>query len=299
MMRDRQHHERLQAGSLRNSRLAICATRKASLTAALRIGNSTKAARAMTLMELLIVISIIGILSAVALPAIRGMKQSNVINAANRQLLDDLALARQFAIKNRSEVCVLFAPPIDNRPSIMPPPPPPEDPDPLILGQCVSYRLFARRTVGDQPGRPMARYLTGWRDLPGGVFIATNKFRLELPNDDPLTLPLWTIAGRMDMRTFQVEEFPYPSSTNGFRTKLCYIAFDPQGRLSSRDTTPDGRAIIPLARGGVLHGRDDNGYFWELADLKETPDGNSTNNHNFIVINALTGRARVERPEVQ
>jgi prepilin-type N-terminal cleavage/methylation domain-containing protein len=250
----------------------------------------------MTLLELLVVISIIGILSAIALPALKGMKQSNIMASANRQLLDDLALARQYAIKNRAEVCVVFVPPIDPQD---PEPPDEEAADQLILGQLSSYRLFARRTVGDQPGRPTERYLTGWRELPDGVFVAGEKFPMTLKGRDYVVLG--TVAGAAPMKTFALEKFPHPTSTNSFReAKLAFITFDPQGRLLSDDATPDGRAIIPLARGGVLHERDANGELaWAAVDASMRPPGNHTNNYNFIVINALTGRARVERPEIQ
>jgi prepilin-type N-terminal cleavage/methylation domain-containing protein len=257
----------------------------------------------MTLLELLIVISIIGILSAIALPALKGMKQSNIMASANRQLLDDLALARQYAIKNRAEVRVAFAPPINPDTAR-----PPEDSDALILGQLTSYRIFARRTVGDQPGNPIPRYLTGWRDLPDGVFIAPEKFPTTPKGQELVTLG--TSAGPVQIKTFASTEqfknqnldfrFPYPSSISGFRTDLAYLTFDPQGRLLSDDATPDGRAIIPLARGGVLHERGANGELaWAAVDASMRPPGNHTNNYNFIVINALTGRARVERPEIQ
>ena len=252
-----------------------------------------------TLMELIVVISIIGILAAIALPSVTGMRQSNLMGSANRQLLDDLALARQQAIKNRTEVRVVFAPPITTMVPFQPQSVPqfaPDDLDPLILGQYVSYRLFATRTVGDQPGRHYARYLTPWKDLPDGVFIAADKFqdnpqvtqyRVDLPNN------------RVEMiRTFPYAAFPYPTNGSPIIATLPYITFDYQGRLSSRDAF-NGRGIIPLARGGILHARANDKNTWAGADAQERPPGNSVNNYNFIVIDAITGRARVERPEIQ
>ena len=51
--------------------------------------------------------------SVLAVPAIRGFTRSNTVTSANRQLLDDFALARQWAINTRSVVHVIFVPPYD------------------------------------------------------------------------------------------------------------------------------------------------------------------------------------------
>src|ERR1041384_6014921 len=73
--------------------------------------TSSASSSAFTLLEMLTVVVIIGLILAVAVPAIKGMKKSNVIAAADRQLLDDLALARQRAILGRTTVHVVFVPP--------------------------------------------------------------------------------------------------------------------------------------------------------------------------------------------
>src|SRR5689334_871365 len=67
--------------------------------------------RAFTLIELLVVIAIIGILASVGIPAIKGMSKTNGIAAADRQLLDDLAYARQRAMADHTPVYVVFIPP--------------------------------------------------------------------------------------------------------------------------------------------------------------------------------------------
>lgn len=281
--------------------------------------------RGMTLLELLIVISIIALLSLIALPALKGMREANVINWANRQLLDDLGFARQQAIKNRAPVCVVFAPPIQGGTG------PRYGRETLIRGQCRMYRIYALRSIGDQPGQPNSRYLTGWKELPEGVIIAPPKFGgfgtsdpmvYRLPWVDPSTTPpgvhyeiLSFARGRGGVAApgnYKWDAFPHPTSTNTTQmdqVELPYILFDSQGRLRpyrgdgsyyiEGDCNQSGNCIIPLTRGSVLPERQGTNYMWQLADIRERPPGAWSNNFNFIVIDGLTGRARVKRPEVQ
>ena len=136
---------------------------------------------AFTIIELLVVISIIALLAAMGLPAIRGMTKSNSVIAADRQLLDDLAYARLRAISDHTTVFMVFIPPTITETSLFPVPAEPNVAgvvSNLYGGQYTTYALLSLRSVGDQPGRPTPRYLTAWRTLPNGVYIATNKFEL-------------------------------------------------------------------------------------------------------------------------
>ena len=65
---------------------------------------------AFTLIEMLVVISILGILAALVVPALKNFGNSNVTISASRQLLDDVARARQLAISQRTTVYMVFVP---------------------------------------------------------------------------------------------------------------------------------------------------------------------------------------------
>lgn len=258
----------------------------------------SEATTAFTIIELMVVIAIIGVLAAITLPAIRGMTKSNAMIAANRQLLDDIAYARQRAIADHTTVYMVFVPPnVINLVNF-----PTNGLDSVAVkqyinlygGQYTTYSFLSLRSVGEQPGRSTPRYLTGWRSLPNGVFIATNKFQIPIPFALPVPQPF---------RNFPfTNAFPFPLATNTVTGTMAlpYIGFDYLGRLlPQRDGYSD--IYIPLARGSIFYPRNPvtGNYVNQAADVQENPPSNSVNNSNVIHIEWLTGRAKVERQEVQ
>jgi hypothetical protein len=243
---------------------------------------------------LLIVIGLIALLSAITFGSLRGLKQSNTMAAANRQLLDDLAYARQRAIVNRTEVFMVFMPPADAASSAQFTSLSVTQKNDILRRQLTSYALFAKRTVGNQPGQETPRYLTDWRTLPEGVFIPLWKF--VAPRTDVAIVG----AGPISILPFQTHtELPVPEITGVTGVDVPFIGFNPQGRLLQRDPPVD-EEIIPLARGKVSYPKDAPGVFaWIEPTPTEDPLNNSIATPNLIRIDWLTGRARVDRPEIQ
>jgi prepilin-type N-terminal cleavage/methylation domain-containing protein len=243
-------------------------------------------ATAFTLIELLIVIVIIGILASIGLPAMKGIGQANLTASANRQILDDLGLARLKAINERTTVYVVFVPPsifqkIDLERSN------PQDLrslSNLISGQFTAYALISARTVGDQPGQATPRYLTDWKALPEGMLIPPYKYDPRLrAQSNPYN------------RAFDTNNFPFPRATSS-PFPLPYIAFNSQGQLVSQLGQQD--ELIPLVKGSIFFPRDNKGNFVKGdADVQLTPPGTTTNNFQYVRINWLTGRPKVELPE--
>jgi len=254
--------------------------------------------RAFTLVEMILVVTIIGLLAALALPHLAGFGKSNSMTAATRQLLDDVSLARLKALANRTTVYVVFIPPgfwtgpntaaynsldSEGRTQVTN----------LSSGQYTSYALVSLRSVGDQPGRPYPRYLSQWKHLPEGVFIAPNKFFIATQFVDTNAIPQKTF----NINPFASNNIPFPSIDKAAPTPflLPTISFNSSGQLTSQ-----ADELIALTRGSIFYARKpDTTLDLANADAAETPPGNSTNNYNIIHIDWLTGRAKIERQEIR
>ncbi len=263
--------------------------------------------RAFTILEMMIVIGIIGLMAAVALPHLSGFTQGNSMTGATRQMLDDVGLARQRAIANRSEVCMVFLPPNfwlnDQGPSGI-------NFSNSQVGslaghQYAAYALISMRTVGDQPGISNAHYLTDWRYLPQGVYIypwqLTNNVTLvgtNFINTTNITVtgnsPPIVVINQWPVTPFSTNiTFPFPYTYLANSNNLPYIGFLPSGQLVAGSDQ-----FIGLSAGSIFTTLDASGnpdLALNNASLTETPMGNVSNNANLIHIDWVTGRAKLER----
>lgn len=283
---------------------------------------------AFTLIELLVVIAIIGVLAALVGPVLKNFAKPDVTIAATRQMLDDMARARQMAISQRTTVYVVFVPtnfwtdPFKKGPANQWSIVPPEIQASMTVTQLYGaqwngYLMFSLRGVGDQPGRIFPKDVAKVKTLPSGSFFAPFKFtapqygspgqppyptnRLDLPIYGFLmasNLPFPT-SDALTNPTFANQIYNAPNSSR-FVT-VPFIAFNYLGQLAY----VDGTALpydenIPLAYGSIAEPLNTTNKLpaQGLPSVIESPEGNSTNlAYNVIHIDRLTGRARLERQD--
>ena len=248
---------------------------------------------------MLVVIAILGILAALAVPALKNLGKSNVQISAARQMLDDVGRARQLAINDHTTIYMVFVPAIWNLAGL------PSVTTNLLDKQFTGYNYLSLRSVGDQPGRSTTHYLAEWKSLPDGAFIATNKFyKASYTIIDHSSGPPYPthIINQFNSGT---NLFPFPTETNAVAAApgLPYIVFNYLGQLSdaSGNLAPNDE-YIPLAQGTILYAADPNtkALQWAAPSVVENPPGNSTNSmFTLIHIDRLTGRAVVLQQNAQ
>jgi prepilin-type N-terminal cleavage/methylation domain-containing protein len=119
---------------------------------ALQLRAAPRGARGFTLIELLMVMGIIGLIMAVAIPFFNGIGQGTKLDSATTELRFAIMQARQFAITRRERVYIVF--PIN---------------DGAFAAQGLSniaYRAYAVCTTN--------AFIREWAFLPQGLFFDRN-----------------------------------------------------------------------------------------------------------------------------
>jgi type II secretory pathway pseudopilin PulG len=253
---------------------------------------------------MLVVISILGILAGLTVPALKNLGKSNAAASASRQLLDAVGHARQLAIANRTTVYLVFVPTNFWLPPFTSsinwtnlPPAQLAVAVNLCDKQLSGYTFVSQGAVGDQPGQHAWHYLEPWRALPDGAFIAPWKF---ISNAQSFTVQSYSPA--VPIYGFATNNIPFPTETAG-GVWLPSIAFNYLGQLTTDGQNPAGRdEYIPLARGSVYPALDPSSKTLQFnsPSVSEMPPGNSTNSaFNIVDIDPLTGRATLRFQQVQ
>ena len=159
-----------------------------------------------TLIEMLVVVVVVAIMAAIAIPAVTNLIKSGGVNSATREVANTLGLARQLAVTQRIYARVVFPySSTGNRPDMW----------------YLSYAVITNRnnTVTSGWG-----YASKWEYLPVGAVFLNN-------NPSGVT-PLPSGGGSLDdPNSLKVQSgLPFPdTSHNG---QLAYIEFGPTGVAS-------------------------------------------------------------------
>ena len=247
-----------------------------------------------TLVELMAVIAVMLLVLKLALPSLKGLMGGAPELVARKQLIGDLNQARTMALRNGTPVYVVFMPlftemqPVTNvqeaKHYLS------TEANGLLGGQSVSYALYAEYLPGDQPGTPSRRWLTDWKRLPDGFYLA---------KDDMEIIHLSAEASGSSRLVFSNLQNDHSRGVGNARRglKLPYIMYNSRGELAARGNPGElrvGGFYLSVTEGGVFQpGLDANGKF-KLEDAeREPPEVMVNKKRMWLEVNGVTGKADV------
>jgi prepilin-type N-terminal cleavage/methylation domain-containing protein len=211
-----------------------------------------------TLVEMLVVIVIVAVMAAIAIPAVTNLMKSGGVNSASREVANTLGLARQLAVTRRIYARVVF--PYTSTVS---------HPDMWY----ITYAVMTNRNNTVPSGWA---YASKWEFLPiGAVFL-----NLATANGS---------AGALDDNTSLNNQspLPFPDSNPGHNGQLAYIEFGPTG-IATPLLSGSAPCILAITEGFVNGGTP-------MPTTSKT-SSNTLANLTAISVDSLVGRIQVARP---
>ena len=191
-----------------------------------------RGARGFTLLELLVVVAIIGVLFAVAMPIFENMGRKDTARAA-QQVVNTLRLARQNAVAKRQWTLVI----VPNRDgTYSADPKAPNSVEKCLRSYAViavtnnmdEYKMYDEEAAGPTAADMKFEFVSDWKYLPEGVFF-----------DDDITLTGNSMFGRGGQyNPSQAGNFKFPvdpanpnANTVDKKMIMSAVLFKPNGRL--------------------------------------------------------------------
>jgi prepilin-type N-terminal cleavage/methylation domain-containing protein len=210
-----------------------------------------------TLIEMLVVIVVVAIMAAIAIPAVTNLMKSGGVNSATREVANTLGLARQLAVTQRIYARVVFPYSLTgSRPDMW----------------YLTYAVMTNRNNTVASGWT---YASKWEFLPVGAIFLNN-------NPSGVT-PLPSGGGSLDdLNSLSVQSsLPFPDTNPSHIGQLAYIEFGPTGVASTL-------SAVAITEGFM------NGPVPQPTASKTS--SNTLANLTALKVDNLVGRIQVVRP---